>query len=180
MCLQEAGSTATAPRQRFDLTSGTAESDAILEMLAQDKFVFTDDCVESADSGGKLVGAALVDEMVLDGAVPGEPVDAAGGITAVAMSVPRRPRRAVRAIGRAGYRMEKDSLALSQTEAWRLGVRVAGSFVCVLEANGQSWPIRVGPVRGSGPAPQSGLQDGAGGLAFQAPSKGESEGGVGC
>ncbi len=51
MYLQEAGSTATAPRQRFDLTSGTAESDAILEMLAQNKFVFTDDCVENPPAG---------------------------------------------------------------------------------------------------------------------------------
>lgn len=45
------GSTATAPRQRFELLSGTEEADALLEMLAQDTYVFTEDCVENPPKG---------------------------------------------------------------------------------------------------------------------------------
>lgn len=49
--LVEAGSTATPPRQRFDLSTPGEEADALLEMLATGEYVFTRDCMLDPPKG---------------------------------------------------------------------------------------------------------------------------------
>ncbi|MFJ4172224.1 GAF domain-containing protein [Paenarthrobacter sp. NPDC089714] len=49
--LAQAGSTATPPRQRFDLSRPGTESDALLDMLATGSYVFTADCINDPPPG---------------------------------------------------------------------------------------------------------------------------------
>jgi hypothetical protein len=49
--LAQAGSTATPPRQRFDLSRPGVESDALLDMLATGSYVFTNDCISDPPPG---------------------------------------------------------------------------------------------------------------------------------
>lgn len=87
--LQDPVSTATAPRDRFDLGNGSSESDAILYMLAEVGFVFTADCVEDPPEGfdtsrerayRTFISAAASDGVDVDGMIS---VDApeAGSLT---------------------------------------------------------------------------------------------------
>ncbi|GAA1337725.1 hypothetical protein GCM10009611_04420 [Arthrobacter roseus] len=76
--LQDPASTATAPRDRFDLGDKSSESDAILEMLAKNDYIFTPDWVTDPPPGfGKarkrnyrtFISAAAYDGMDVDGMI---------------------------------------------------------------------------------------------------------------
>lgn len=76
--LQDPVSTATAPRDRFDLGNKSLESDAILDMLGQAGYVFTPDCIEEPPVGfdttkerayRTFISAAAYDGMDVDGMI---------------------------------------------------------------------------------------------------------------
>lgn len=76
--LQDAASTATAPRDRFDLGNKSPESDAILEMLAKNGYIFTPDWVTDPPAGfdttrqrsyRTFISAAASDGMDVDGMI---------------------------------------------------------------------------------------------------------------
>jgi hypothetical protein len=76
--LQDAASTATAPRDRFDLGNKSSESDAILEMLAKEGYIFTPDWVTDPPAGFEttrergyrtFISAAASDGMDVDGMI---------------------------------------------------------------------------------------------------------------
>lgn len=76
--LQDAISTATAPRSRFDLGDETVESDAILAMLASSDYVFTADWEEDPPPGFDVtkkrsyrtfISASASDGMDVDGMI---------------------------------------------------------------------------------------------------------------
>lgn len=76
--LQEPVSTATPPRDRFDLGDKSSESDAILDMLAKGGYVFTADCIKDPPVGfdtrrerayRAFISAAASDGVEVDGMI---------------------------------------------------------------------------------------------------------------
>lgn len=73
--LQDPVSTATAPRDRFDLGNGLPESDAILHMLGEAGYVFTADCVESPPIGFDATKERVYRTFISAAAYDGRDVD---------------------------------------------------------------------------------------------------------
>lgn len=73
--LQEPVSTATAPRQRFDLGDMSPESEAIFYMLVKTDYVFTPDCVEEPPVGFDTSKERAYRTFISASAYDGEDVD---------------------------------------------------------------------------------------------------------